>query len=132
MSDSASGSLGGTPSTTTPIAGPWLSPQVVKRNSVPNELPAIVSKNNCSAAPLRRTVGEREGPAPKAWEGEVACRRLSDGGATHLTPTLSPRKRAEREKLVRDHAHMGTLTPPKYRGRRRLSCRRRDSRNRRG
>src|SRR5438067_7647522 len=41
MSDSASGIRGGTPSTTTPIAGPWLSPQVVKRNSVPNVLPAI-------------------------------------------------------------------------------------------
>src|SRR5215471_4436030 len=41
MSGSASGRRGGTPSTTTPIAGPWLSPQVVKRNSVPNELPAM-------------------------------------------------------------------------------------------
>src|SRR5215813_3648556 len=43
MSGSASGKRGGTPSTTTPIAGPWLSPQVVNRNKVPNELPAIVS-----------------------------------------------------------------------------------------
>src|SRR5215472_14696269 len=42
MSGSASGRRGGTPSTTTPIAGPWLSPHVVKRNSVPKELPAIV------------------------------------------------------------------------------------------
>src|SRR5260370_41698455 len=33
---------GGTPSTTTPIAGPWLSPQVVYRNSVPNEFPAMM------------------------------------------------------------------------------------------
>src|SRR3954469_3511267 len=41
MSGSASGIRGGTPSTTTPIAGPWLSPQVVKRNSVPKVLPAI-------------------------------------------------------------------------------------------
>src|SRR3954464_6397891 len=41
MSGSASGIRGGTPSTTTPIAGPWLSPQVVKRNSVPKLLPAI-------------------------------------------------------------------------------------------
>src|SRR6516162_1014024 len=44
MSGSVSGSLGGTPSTTTPIAGPWLSPQVVKRNSVPNELPAMTAE----------------------------------------------------------------------------------------
>src|SRR5436305_14115975 len=41
MSASASGILGGTPSMTTPIAGPWLSPQVVKRNSVPKVLPAM-------------------------------------------------------------------------------------------
>src|SRR2546423_11787953 len=41
MSASASGIRGGTPSTTTPIAGPWLSPQLVKRNSVPKVLPAI-------------------------------------------------------------------------------------------
>ena len=35
---------GGTPSTTTPIAGPWLSPQVVKRNSVPKLLPAMLTR----------------------------------------------------------------------------------------
>src|SRR6202047_1192918 len=45
MSGPVSGSRGGTPSTTTPIAGPWLSPQVVKRNSAPKQLPAIVSAN---------------------------------------------------------------------------------------
>src|ERR1700674_588384 len=43
MSASASGIFGGTPSTTTPIAGPWLSPPVVKRNSVPSVLPAITA-----------------------------------------------------------------------------------------
>ena len=41
MSASLSGMRGGTPSTTQPIAGPWLSPQVVKRNSVPKLLPDI-------------------------------------------------------------------------------------------
>src|SRR6516162_11138920 len=50
MSDSARGKRGGTPSTTTPIAGPWLSPQVVKRKSVPNELPAITLVNGMLAA----------------------------------------------------------------------------------
>jgi len=49
------------------------------------------------STPLRRIAGEREGPAPKAWEGEVACRRLRRTAAAHLTPTLSPRKRSERE-----------------------------------
>ena len=47
--------------------------------------------------PLRRDVGEREGPAALRWEGEVAVFRLTRRAATHLTPTLSPRKRAERE-----------------------------------
>src|SRR6185437_158646 len=40
MSASARGRRGGTPSMVTPIAGPWLSPQVVKRKSAPKLLPA--------------------------------------------------------------------------------------------
>src|SRR5215472_5497315 len=40
MSASASGRRGGVPSTTQPIAGPWLSPQVVNRNTLPKLLPA--------------------------------------------------------------------------------------------
>jgi hypothetical protein len=51
-------------------------------------------------APLRRTAGEREGPSPKGWEGKVALRSLRHPTAAHLTPTLSPRKRAERERGV--------------------------------
>src|SRR5690348_12704045 len=43
MSRSARGRRGGTPSTTEPIAGPWLSPQVVKRNDVPKLLPATLA-----------------------------------------------------------------------------------------
>src|SRR5215813_4338573 len=35
ISGSVSAMRGGMPSTTQPIAGPWLSPQVVTRNSVP-------------------------------------------------------------------------------------------------
>jgi hypothetical protein len=50
-----------------------------------------------NVAPLRRAAGEREGPAPKAREGEVALPSLRLLAAAHLTPTLSPRKRAERE-----------------------------------
>src|ERR1700754_771100 len=38
MSASVSGMLGGQPSTTQPIAGPWLSPQVVTRNRWPKVL----------------------------------------------------------------------------------------------
>jgi hypothetical protein len=53
-------------------------------------------------APLCGAAGEREGSAPKAWEGEVALPSLRLGGATYLAPTLSPRKRAEREPYVHD------------------------------
>ena len=45
--------------------------------------------------------GEREGPAAQRWEGEVAVSSLRSSAATHLTPTLSPRKRAEREEPAR-------------------------------
>src|SRR5262245_14788267 len=38
MSSACSGMPGGQPSTTQPIAGPWLSPQVVTRNKWPNVL----------------------------------------------------------------------------------------------
>src|ERR1700737_691739 len=46
MSASASARRGGTPSTTQPIAGPWLSPQVVNRNRLPKLFPAIGSLSN--------------------------------------------------------------------------------------
>src|SRR6516164_7963040 len=38
MSAALSAMFGGQPSTTQPIAGPWLSPKVVTRNSRPNVL----------------------------------------------------------------------------------------------
>ena len=41
MSASESSSPGGQPSTTQPIAGPWLSPKVVTQKSVPSVLPDI-------------------------------------------------------------------------------------------
>jgi hypothetical protein len=40
--------------------------------------------------------GEREGPAPKAWEGEVGGAANQHVGPPH--PTLSPGRRVEREK----------------------------------
>ena len=45
--------------------------------------PAAAAKS--PSPPFR---GEREGPAPKAWEGEVGIGERS--GVPHLTPTLSP------------------------------------------
>src|SRR4030095_5431409 len=61
MSASDSGMRGGTPSTTQPMAGPWLSPQVVKRNRWPKLL------NDISALriePLQELgdLGRRFGP----------------------------------------------------------------------
>ncbi len=41
ISATASGIRGGQPSTTTPTAGPWDSPKVVMRNSVPKVFPGI-------------------------------------------------------------------------------------------
>ena len=52
----------------------------------------------CSITPLRRLAGEREGPAPLAWEGEVPLAAFGRTASTHLAPTLSPRQRAERER----------------------------------
>src|SRR5262249_3872231 len=44
MSASDKGRSGGQPSTTTPIAPPWDSPQVVTRNSCPKEFPMARSR----------------------------------------------------------------------------------------
>src|SRR5205807_1001318 len=76
MSGSANGIRAGTPSTTTPIAGPWLSPQVVKRNSVPKLLPAIGP--TALRLSLSRTAGEGgRGHRPRPGEGVAACTTLT-------------------------------------------------------
>jgi adenosylcobinamide kinase / adenosylcobinamide-phosphate guanylyltransferase len=49
-------------------------------------LPLILKGDPISPSPPFR--GEREGPAPKAWEGEVGIGKRS--GIRPLTPTLSP------------------------------------------
>ena len=53
--------------------------------------------------------GEREGPAPQAWEGEVgACRRF-----LHLTPTLSaPRSGEGVERAASSFIHPGESRDP--------------------
>src|SRR5690606_5474233 len=56
-SGSDRGTRGGTPSTTQPIDGPWLSPQVVKRNSRPKLFPSM---------PLLLEVGEEGCGIPHA------------------------------------------------------------------
>jgi len=47
ISASVRGMRGGVPSTTQPIAGPWLSPQLVNRKRVPKLLPAIIFDRGC-------------------------------------------------------------------------------------
>src|SRR5439155_20798634 len=47
-----------------------------------------------NTTPLRPSGGEREGPAPEAWEGEVGLGERP--GIPHLTPPAPP-PRAERE-----------------------------------
>src|SRR5262245_37481358 len=59
MSASVSGMPGGQPSTTQPIAGPWLSPKVVTRNIWPNVL------NDMGFHRLRR------GGSPAAPRGQM-------------------------------------------------------------
>ena len=56
MSASLSASPGGQPSTTAPIAGPWLSPQVVKRNTRPKLLKLIVRRPPSSRATMQKVV----------------------------------------------------------------------------
>src|SRR5260370_34294468 len=83
MSGSASGRSGGTPSTTTPIAGPWLSPQVVKRNSVPNVLPAIArDPASLSSFPRKRE--------PRATTVPLTLDPRFRGGDEAILPSCAP------------------------------------------
>jgi glycine cleavage system P protein (glycine dehydrogenase) subunit 2 len=85
-------------------AAPVLTPRrrldetTAARKPVLRWRPEPVREGGISPSPPVR--GEREGPAAQRWEGEVAVSSLRRRGAAHLTPTLSPRKRAERERGV--------------------------------
>src|SRR6516165_3151206 len=91
MSGSASDRRDGTPSTTTPIAGPWLSPQVVNRNKVPNELPAM-SASRSSFPQKRESRAPALQDAPSARPPGRAC----------LGQAVDPRLRAG-EEILRAH-----------------------------
>src|SRR3712207_3355434 len=54
MSSTVSGIPAGTPSTTTPRAGPWDSPQVVSRKILPNALPMPVRAPSLAHIPRAR------------------------------------------------------------------------------
>ncbi len=55
-------------------------------------MPWLVGPTGSPSPPFR---GEREGPAPPAWEGEVGAGQRP--GIPHLTPTLSAPKGGEGE-----------------------------------
>src|SRR3546814_6766530 len=61
-----SATRGGTPSTTQPMADPWLSPQVVKRKVSPKLLPAI------GRAPEREEV-DLQGWDAKFFSSSASC-----------------------------------------------------------
>src|SRR6266704_1017652 len=73
MSDSLSASPGGQPSTTQPMAGPWLSPNDVTQNSLPSVLPDMEGKS--SADQTQKRVGSvAQAPHPPAACGPgTAC-----------------------------------------------------------
>src|SRR6266851_5785409 len=86
----------------------------------PQPSPSAVTErdrtNISEPAPLRRPAGEREGPAPKAWEGEVACRWRAWLPRHHPPhPTLSPRQRVERDEIymraIRIDCYPGDTNP---------------------
>src|SRR6478735_5570419 len=63
MSASDSGIRGGQPSTTQPIAGPWLSPHVVTRNNWPNVLCDMPAYRRAPAPPPLAGGARGEGAA---------------------------------------------------------------------
>ena len=77
MSASDSGMRGGQPSTTQPIAGPWLSPQVVTRNRWPKLLCDI-------GWPASRPLRERAGRSRLMLPSAMAM----SGAAGFFMPTI--------------------------------------------
>src|SRR5690606_26392750 len=100
-------SPGGQPSTTQPIAGPWLSPKVVTANCLPNVLlatwpPRRVDGRSYRLAPSAR-VGER--PDAVVVRGKVLARGDEDA---HLADAeLDPGQRQ-----LRQQRHEGALGLP--------------------
>src|SRR5262245_63319479 len=80
MSASVSGMPGGQPSTTQPIAGPWLSPKVVTRNIWPNVLNDMCfHRFRCGGSPAR---GRGQMAAASTTSG-IAHQLLADEAIDH-------------------------------------------------
>jgi hypothetical protein len=58
---------GGQPSTTQPIAGPWLSPKVVTRNKWPNVLKDMARFEDQTLANTCKHLAERKWGLAGAW-----------------------------------------------------------------
>src|SRR5215212_11703517 len=80
MSAAVSGIRGGQPSTTQPIAGPWLSPKVVNRNRCPNVLNDIeICRVSGTPHSLRGQFGRAPRPtAHPRTRARLAHRTLSE------------------------------------------------------
>src|SRR5579883_1364669 len=75
MSASVNGIRGGQPSTTQPIAGPWLSPKVVTRNRWPNVLKDMTPPQpNSSNARVYQAVVSRA-----FWRVKLDCASQASG-----------------------------------------------------
>ena len=95
MSGAVSGSPGGQPSTTQPIAGPWLSPQVVTRNRWPKVLWDIaravpesvgapgIRGCGCNPRPARR-FGQLLGAPGRARKGRTRAIPVTTRGRRSL------------------------------------------------
>ena len=85
MSASSIGMPGGQPSTTQPIAGPWLSPQVVMRN----RWPKLLCDMQFFSAPVP-TLSLPAGTLPLPLKGGRSARPSAPGGGQALETTPSP------------------------------------------
>src|ERR1700730_15567573 len=74
MSPSSSGIKGGQPSTTQPIAGPWLSPKVVTRKRWPKVLWDMGSKAKRGGAALSTVNDPRDGKGGGGGKRTDDCR----------------------------------------------------------
>src|SRR6202165_4488753 len=85
MSASLSGMRGGQPSTTQPIAGPWLSPKVVTRNRWPKVLNDILRLGRCgSLRPRRGQIAAKDNASIRRFLGRASRGSGSNGGAGWL------------------------------------------------
>src|SRR3954468_17679618 len=97
MSASDSASPGGQPSTTQPIAGPWLSPKFATRKRWPKVLTDI-ARSVCGRSARARPSVRRRGPV-------VLDRPVADVGLEHAVLEVLAVDHGLGHVVERDHAH---------------------------